>query len=54
MGQHGAILEDGEEGVGGYGIPALRLHGVLARAEEGLDSQVLLDPLEEQFDLPAQ
>ena len=33
--------------------PDLRLHGVLAGAQECLDAQVLLYPLEEQFDLPA-
>src|ERR1035438_9934891 len=32
--------------------PDLRLHGVLAGAIERLDSQVLLDPFEEQFYLP--
>jgi hypothetical protein len=31
----------------------LRLHRVLGEAEERLDAQVLLDPLEEQLDLPA-
>jgi hypothetical protein len=31
----------------------LRLHRVLARAVEPFNSQVLLDPLEEQFRLPA-
>ena len=33
--------------------PDLRLDCVLAGAEKGLDSQVLLDPLEEQLDLPS-
>ncbi len=33
--------------------PHLRLHRVLARAVEPFNSQVLLDPLEEQFRLPA-
>ena len=31
----------------------LGLHGMLARAIERLDPQVLLDPFEEQLDLPA-
>lgn len=35
------------------GDPDLRLDGVLRRAEEGLDPQMLLDPLEEEFHLPA-
>jgi hypothetical protein len=30
----------------------LRLDGVLRSAEEGFDPQMLLDPLEEEFDLP--
>jgi hypothetical protein len=33
--------------------PDLRLHRVLAGAVEGLALQVLLDPLEEEFDLLA-
>jgi hypothetical protein len=45
--------DDGDEHVGGHGAPYLRLHGVLAVAEEMLDAQMLLDPLEEQLDLPA-
>jgi hypothetical protein len=31
----------------------LSLYRVFARSEEGLDSQVLLDPLEKKFHLPA-
>jgi hypothetical protein len=31
----------------------LRLHCVLAVANKTLDAQMLLDPLEEQLDLPA-
>jgi len=38
--------------VGGDGAPHLRLHCVLAVAQEMFDAQVLLDPLEEQLDLP--
>jgi hypothetical protein len=48
-----AFLCDGDQHVGGYGDPDLRLHSVLAGTEEHLDAQVLLDPLEEQLDLPA-
>ena len=33
--------------------PYLRLHSVFRRAVELLDSKMLLDPLEEQFDMPA-
>ena len=47
------LLRDGDQHVGGYGDPDLRLHRVLAGAEEHLDAQMLLDPLEEQLDLPA-
>ena len=47
------LLDDGDEHIGRDGAPDLRLDGVLAGAQEALDAQVLLDPLEEQFDLPA-
>jgi hypothetical protein len=33
--------------------PYLAQYCILAGAEEGLDFQVLLDPFEKQFDLPA-
>ena len=33
--------------------PDLSEHGVSARAKEGLDLQILLDPFEEKLDLPA-
>ena len=46
------FFDDGNEHVSGNGAPDLRLHGVLAGAQETLDAQVLLDPLEEQLDLP--
>ena len=47
------LVDDGDQHVGGDCTPDLRLHRVLAGAQETLDAQVLLDPLEEQFDLPA-
>ena len=47
------LPDDRNEHVGGHCAPHLRLHGVLAVAQEMLDPQVLLDPLEEQLDLPA-
>ena len=47
------LLDDGNQHVSRHGAPDLRLDGVLAVAQELLDSQVLLDPFEEQFDLPA-
>ena len=47
------LLDDGDQHVSRHGAPDLRLDGVLAVAQELLDSQMLLDPFEEQFDLPA-
>ncbi len=47
------LLDDGHQHVDAHGNPHLRLHGVDRRAVERLDPQVLLDPLEEQLDLPA-
>ena len=47
------FLNDGNEHVGGHGAPDLRLDCVLAVAQKLLDAQVLLDPFEEQLDLPA-
>jgi len=48
-----ALLDDGNEDVNRYGDPDLRLHRVVRRAVELFDPKVLLDPFEEQFDLPA-
>lgn len=47
------FLNNGDEHVGGHGAPDLRLDRVLAVAQKLLDTQVLLDPFEEQLDLPA-
>lgn len=47
-----AILDDRRADIGRDGDPDLRLHGVLRSPIEGLDPNVLLDPSEEQFDLP--
>lgn len=46
------LFDNGNQHVGRHGAPNLRLDGVLAVAQEPLDAQVLLDPFEEQFDLP--
>jgi hypothetical protein len=46
------LVENGDEQVGAHGDPDLRLHCVFAGAVEGLDSQVLFEPFEEQLDLP--
>jgi len=48
-----ALFRGGDQHIGRYGDPYLRLHGVLAGAEERLDTQVLLDPFEEKLDLLA-
>jgi len=47
------LLDDGDDHVGGHRAPGLRPHRVLVGAQEPLDAQVLLGPLEEQLDLPA-
>ena len=47
------FLRNGDQQVGRYGNPDLRFDGVLAGAKEHFDSQVLLDPFEEQLHLPA-
>ena len=47
------FFDDSDEDVSTNCDPYLRLHGVLAGAQKGFDTQMLLDPFEEQFDLPA-
>src|SRR5712691_6500903 len=47
------LLDDGNEDIDRDGDADLRLHRVLRRAVEALDAKMLLDPLEEQLDLPA-
>lgn len=47
------LANDRHEDINRDRDPDLGLHSVLAGAEEGLDPQVLLDPFEEQSDLPA-
>ena len=47
------LLHDGHQHVHAHGNPDLRLDGVDRGPVERLDAKVLLDPLEEQFDLPA-
>lgn len=42
------LLDDGNEYVGRHGALDLRLHGVLASAQNFFDPQMLLDPFEEQ------
>ena len=47
------FLNNSYEHVGGDGAPDLRLDRVLAVTQKLLDAQVLLDPFEKQFHLPA-
>jgi len=47
------LLRDGHQHVDTRGDPDLRLHRVLAGAEERFDAQMLLEPLEKQFHLPS-
>ena len=47
-----ALLDDGNQDVDGNRDPDLRLHRVVGRAVELFDSKMLLDPFEEQFDMP--
>ena len=46
------LLDDRYQNVNADGNPDLSLHCVFARAKEAFDSQVLLDPFEEDFYLP--
>lgn len=46
------LFHDGHQQVGGHGDSYLALDSVLRSAEEALDAQMLLDPLEEEFHLP--
>ena len=46
------FLGNGDQQVGGYSDPYLRLDRVLLGAKEHFDAQMLLDPFEEQLHLP--
>ena len=48
-----SLFYDGDQQVNRDGDPELGFDGVFACSIEGLDSQVLLDPLEERFNFPA-
>lgn len=48
------FAHDGSQDVDTHGDPQLRLHRVVAGAEQVFDPQVLFDPLEEEFDPPAE
>ena len=53
VGQMQAFLGNGDQHVSADRDPDLRLDRVLVGAIKRLDTQVRLDPFEEQFDLPA-
>src|ERR1019366_4313319 len=46
------LFDNGDQDIDGDSDPHLGAHGVFGRAIEGFDTQMLLDPFEEQFDLP--
>ena len=46
------LFHDGDQDVDAERDPDLGFHGVVAGAVKRFDAQVLLDPAEEQFDLP--
>ena len=50
----GTLFQEGDEQINGDGTPDRGAHGVGAGAVKGFAAQLLLDPFEEQFDLPAQ
>src|SRR3989304_6914057 len=52
-GEGESFLDDGQQHVHADRNPDLGLHRVDRRTVECLDAQVVLDPLEEQLDLPA-
>ena len=47
------FFQNGDEQINGDGGPDLRAHRVGRGAVKGFDAQMLLDPFEEEFDLPA-
>ena len=47
------LFEDRDKDINGDGDPDLRLHGVFGGSIECFDSEMLLDPFEEQFDFPS-
>ena len=47
------FFQNGDEQINGDGGPDLGAHGVRAGAVKGFAAQMLLEPFEEEFDLPA-
>ena len=48
-----AFSDDGNKDIGGNGDPDLGFYRIDGSTVEGLDAEMLFDPLEEQFDLPS-
>lgn len=48
-----SLFRDGDQHVDAHSNPYLRFHRVLAGTEEGLDTEMLFEPLEKQFHLPS-
>jgi len=48
-----SFLDDRDQNINGNCDPYLSLHRIFGGAEKGFDAQVLFDPFEKQFDLPA-
>ena len=46
-----ALFDDGHQDIDRDSDPDLSLHGIVAGAIKGLDTKMLLGPLEEQFHL---
>lgn len=51
--QFEVVFDDGDKAIGDDGDVNLYPHAILAIAPETLDAEVLFDPFEKQFDLPA-
>lgn len=47
------FLDNGHQHVDADRNPDLGLDGIVAGAEKGFDAQILFDPFEEEFDVPA-
>ena len=47
------LADDGDQDINGDGNPYLDSDGILGGAVKGFDAEMLLDPLEEKFHLPA-
>ena len=48
-----SFSNDGDKYIGGDGNPDLGLYRIFGSSVEDLDAEMLLDPFEEQFDLPS-